>query len=72
MLPQSISSFENLRNLATIVELKKLQRWVTYFCAQPLGIGIIKALPERYLQNENCIHIGFDTVYGLRFQSRQD
>jgi len=37
MLPQPIFSFENFRDLDTIVKLKRVQRWVTYFCTQPLG-----------------------------------
>ena len=36
MLPQPISNFENFRDLDTIVELKRVQKEVTYFCTQPL------------------------------------
>ena len=36
MLPSPKISFENLRNLDTIVELKRVQKWVTYFCTQSL------------------------------------
>ena len=36
MLPQPIFSFENFKDLDTIVELKRLQIWVTYFCTRPL------------------------------------
>jgi len=41
MLPQAFFSFENFRNLATIVELKRVQKQVTYFCTQPLAYGEI-------------------------------
>ena len=37
MLPKPISNFENLRDLNTIVKLKRIQKWVTYFCTQPLS-----------------------------------
>jgi hypothetical protein len=41
MLPQPIFSFENFIDLATIVELKRLQEQVTYFCTQPLNLTYI-------------------------------
>jgi len=36
MLPQPIFSFEKFGDLDTIVKPKRVQRWVTYFCTQPL------------------------------------
>jgi hypothetical protein len=36
MLPQPIFSFENLKDLDTIVKLKRIQKQVTYFCTRPL------------------------------------
>ena len=42
MLPSPKISFENLRNLDTIVELKRVQKWVTYFCTQSLVYKKIK------------------------------
>jgi len=36
MLPQTFFNFENFRDLDTIVELKRVQKWVTYFCTRPL------------------------------------
>jgi len=36
MLPQPIFSFENFIDLDTIIELKKVQKQVTYFCTRPL------------------------------------
>ena len=45
---ENINSFE--KDLATIVELKRLQRQVTYFCTQPLSTH--KNLPKvRKTQN---------------------
>ena len=38
MLPSPIFSFENFRDLAAIVELKRLQKKVTYFCTRPLCV----------------------------------
>ena len=38
MLPKPISNLENLRYLATIVEVKKVQKQVTYFCTWPLCV----------------------------------
>ena len=64
MLPQPIFSFENFRNLDTIVKLKRVQRLVTYFCTQPLCIkGIvwvnmyqkkIKKLSEQMIKSFSC------------------
>jgi len=36
MLPSPIFSFLNFKNLDKIVELKRVQKKVTYFCTQPL------------------------------------
>jgi hypothetical protein len=36
MLPLAIFSFIYQRNLAIIVEVKRLQKQVTYFCTRPL------------------------------------
>jgi hypothetical protein len=36
MLPQPIFSFVIFKSLATIVELKRVQKEVTYFCTQSL------------------------------------
>ena len=37
MLPKPRFYFELLENLATIVEFKRVQKEVTYFCTQSLG-----------------------------------
>lgn len=47
MLPQPIFSFENFKDLATIVELKRIQKQVTYFCTRPLA-SRVEGLCEPY------------------------
>jgi len=54
MLPQPIFSFDNLKDLDTIVELKRLQKEVTYFCTRPLypSIHIIWKFEYAYFMNK--------------------
>ena len=38
MLPLPIFNFENLKNLDTIMKVKRVQEWVTYFYIWPLCV----------------------------------
>jgi len=53
MLPQPIFSFEKFGDLDTIVKLKRVQRWVTYFCTQPLYVPTERKRTTAKLSSKN-------------------